>query len=113
MKQWSVGVAEAARVQLAAIKDTRIVKQISERIDKLQYDPDQQGKPLKDDLEDYRSIKVAEGRYRIIYTLKDEDAFVLVVTVGIRKDGDKKDAYNLARKLTKLDLLHFLDPNER
>lgn len=32
---------------------------------------------------------------------------VLVVALGIRKEGDKKDVYNLAKKLIRLGLLEL------
>jgi len=105
MKQWTVGVASEAQKQLQAIADSRIRKSIAQRIDRLQYEPDKQGKPLKDDLEGYRSVRAVGQRYRIIYQLEEEQVVVIVVTIGIRKDSDKKDAYELAKKLAKLNLL--------
>ncbi len=105
MKQWTVGVASAAQKQLEAIGDNRIRKRIAQRIDRLQQEPDKQGKPLADELEGYRSVRAVGQRYRIIYKLEEEQVVVVVVTIGIRKDGDKKDAYELAKKLAKLNLL--------
>jgi hypothetical protein len=71
-------------------------------------DPDKQGKPLGEELYDYRSIRVIKQRYRIIYKLKDTKITVLVVTVGIRKGGDKKDVYAVAKKLHRLGLLDVI-----
>lgn len=105
MKQWAIGVASEAQKQLNAIEDSRIRKRILQRIDRLQYEPDKQGKQLKDDLEGYRSVRTVGQRYRIIYKLEEEQVVVIVVAIGIRKDGDKKDAYELAKKLAKLNLL--------
>jgi mRNA interferase RelE/StbE len=105
MKQWIVGVASAAQKQLEAIGDNRIRKRIAQRIDRLQHEPDKQGKALADELEGYRSVRAVGQRYRIIYKLEEEQVVVIVVTIGIRKDGDKKDAYELAKKLAKLNLL--------
>jgi mRNA interferase RelE/StbE len=105
MKQWTVGVASAAQKQLEAIGDNRIRKRIAQRIDRLQHEPDKQGKVLADELEGYRSVRAVGQRYRIIYKLEEEQVVVIVVTIGIRKDGDKKDAYELAKKLAKLNLL--------
>jgi mRNA interferase RelE/StbE len=56
-------------------------------------------------LEGYRSVRAVGRRYRIIYKLEEEQVVVVVVTIGIRKDGDKKDAYELAKKLAQLNLL--------
>ncbi len=50
MKQWTVGVASAAQKQLEAIGDNRIRKRIAQRIDRLQQEPDKQGKPLADEI---------------------------------------------------------------
>lgn len=56
----------------------------------------------------YIIIQVADGqRYRIIYKVEDERVMVLVVALGIRKEGDKKDVYNLAKKLIRLGLLEL------
>lgn len=105
MKPWTVGIASAAQKQLEAIGDNRVRQRIVQRIDRLQHEPDKQGKALVDELEGYRSVRAVGQRYRIIYTLKEEQVVVIVVTIGIRKDGDKKDAYELAKKLAKLNLL--------
>ncbi|HEY6405869.1 MAG TPA: type II toxin-antitoxin system RelE/ParE family toxin, partial [Ktedonobacteraceae bacterium] len=72
---------------------------------RLEYEPELQGKPLIDGLASYRSVRAVGQRYRIIYRVDGEQVTVLVVTVGIRKDGDKKDVYQLAKKLIRLGLL--------
>lgn len=105
MKQWTVGIANEAKGQLAAIRDSRILQNISKRIDRLQFEPDKQGKPLNDTLSGYHSVRAVGQRYRIIYKIEEDQVLVLVVTVGIRKEGDKKDAYALAKRLAELDLL--------
>ncbi|SRR6266700_2475956 len=105
MNQWRIVVEEEAKKQLKAIKDNRIKTAISKRIDKLQWEPDKQGKALEDDLAGYRSVRAVGQRYRIIYQLQDHQVIVSVVTVGIRKEGDAKDAYAMAKKLARLNLL--------
>ena len=105
MKRWTIGLAKQARKQLTEITDSRILKHISQRIDKLEYEPEKQGKPLNDDLAGYRSVRAVGQRYRIIYKIEEERVLVLVVTVGIRKEGDKHDAYAQAIKLARLGLL--------
>ena len=102
---WTISVAKRAKEQLIAIKDNRILQSISQRIDKLQFEPDKQGKPLSDELSGYYSVRAVGQRYRIIYKLEAEQVLVLVVLVGIRKEDDKKDAYALAKKLAELGLL--------
>ena len=105
MKRWAIGLAKQARKQLAEIADSRIRKHISKRIDRLEYEPEKQGKPLNDELAGYRSVRAVGQRYRIIYRLEEDRVLVLVVTVGIRKEGDKNDAYAQAIKLARLGLL--------
>jgi mRNA interferase RelE/StbE len=56
-------------------------------------------------LEGYRSLRAVGQRYRIIYKVEATKVIVTVVTVGIRKDGDKADVYALAKKLARLGLL--------
>src|SRR5205823_8242872 len=97
-----IGLAKQARKQLTEITDSRILKHISQRIDKLEYEPEKQGKPLNDDLAGYRSVRAVGQRYRIIYKIDEDRVLVLVVTVGIRKEGDKHDAYAQAIKLARL-----------
>jgi mRNA interferase RelE/StbE len=91
--------------QPAAIKDTRVREGISRRIDALANDPNLQGKALSDELMGYRSIRAVAQRYRILYKPEKEQVIVVVVALGIRKAGDKKDVYELAKKLARLGLL--------
>src|SRR5207237_9315178 len=98
-------VTDPAKEELGAMQDTRIRAVISRRINGLENDPERQGKLLADDLVGYRSIRAVGQRYRIIYKIEAEQVIVLVVTIGIRKEKDKKDAYELAKKLARLGLL--------
>ncbi|MGD9941392.1 MAG: type II toxin-antitoxin system RelE/ParE family toxin [Clostridia bacterium] len=79
--------------------------QIINKIEKLKEEPTLPGKPLRGLLKDYRSIRAAGQRYRIIYKVIDNVIIVIVVAVGIRKDGDKKDIYELMKKYIKTNLL--------
>jgi mRNA interferase RelE/StbE len=105
MRRWKIGIAREAQNQLAAIADTRIREGIGKRIEGLQSEPEKQGKPLSDELTGYRSVRAVGQRYRIIFKIEEELILVVVVTIGIRKEGDKKDAYALAEKLARLNLL--------
>jgi mRNA interferase RelE/StbE len=60
---------------------------------------------MREELIGYRSIRTIGQRYRVIYKVDGEKVTVLVVTVGIRKEGDKKDAYELARRLMRQGLI--------
>lgn len=52
-----------------------------------------------------RSLRAVGQRYRIIYRVDRGRVVVLVVAMGIRKEGSRKDVYELARKLIRLRLL--------
>ena len=96
---WQVFLTEEAEQRLLAIKDRRIRKLLYTRAIKLQESPKQQGKPLLRDLAGYRSVRAVGQRYRIIFELDSDSREVWVITLGIRKDGDKNDVYKLASKL--------------
>ena len=70
--------------------DGKSQQQIMEKIEVLKEYPLKVGKPLKGNLQDYRSIRAVGQRYRIIYQVKETEVEVIVVAVGIRRDGDKK-----------------------
>lgn len=103
--RWHIKLTLPALKQLAALKDTRVRESISRRINALENEPERQGKPLSDELTGYYSIRAVGQRYRILYKLEAEQVIVVVVALGIRKQGDKKDVYALAKKLARLGLL--------
>lgn len=90
---------------LAEITDRRIKEQISKRIEALTGEPEKLGKPLLGELSGYRSPRAAGQRFRVIYKIEKKQVIVIVVALGIRKEGDKRDIYALAQKLVKLGLL--------
>ena len=88
------------------IPDKRIQPVVIERIEALKTDPEKQGKILVQKLAGFRSIHVA-GRYRVIYRIDEDSSTVWVLAAGIRKEGDQKDIYRIAKKLLKLGLLNY------
>ncbi len=90
---------------LAGISDRRLREKIIERIDSLKDEPEKQGKPLVGELTGLRSLRTAGQRYRIIYKIDKGEITVLVIAIGIRQDGSKRDIYELAQKLVRLGLL--------
>ena len=90
---------------LDAITDRRIRESIRTRIDGLAHDPELQGKPLKGELAGLRSLRAVGQRYRILYRVERSRILVLVVAIGLRKEGDRGDVYRLAQKLLRLRLL--------
>ena len=105
MKRWTVSLTREAEIQLTAIRDQRVQKGLVARLKQLEYEPELQGKPLTDELVGYRSVRAVGQRYRIIYKMKAERVIVTVVALGMRKEGDKKDIYQLAKKMMRLGLL--------
>lgn len=103
--KWQIIMQPIAEKLLADIGDRRVRESISKRIDGLAIDPEKQGKPMIDELRGYRSIRAVGQRYRILYKVEAERVIVVVVALGIRKEGDKKDVYELAKKLVRLGLL--------
>jgi mRNA interferase RelE/StbE len=85
--------------------DSNAQKQIINKIEALKQEPLLLGKPLQGPLKDYRSIRAGGQRYRIIYKVIEEEIIVIIVAVGMRKSGDKKDIYELMKKYIKTGLL--------
>lgn len=98
-------VTPVAVKMLRDISDRRVREKIKETIDRLSEEPEKQGKPLVDDLAGFRSVRAVGQRYRIIYKVENDKVLVIVVALGIRKEGSKKDIYALARKLIRLRLV--------
>jgi len=102
----TVEMSKPALKQLADIKESRVREQLFKRIEGLANDPGRQGKALKDDLAGLRSVRAVGQRYRIIYQIEAERVVVVVVAVGIRKEGDRADIYRQAALLVR-----FSSPN--
>ena len=103
--KWQILFTPTALKLLSDISDRRIREKIGAVIDRLTEDPEKQGKALLGELAGFRSIRAVGQRYRIIYQMKGNDIIVVIVAVGIRRDGAKDDIYNLAKKLFRLRLL--------
>lgn len=61
-------------------------------------------------LKGFRSLRAAGQRYRIVYKVFESEVVVIVVAVGIRKEGDTKDIYELMKKYVRIGLLGKDDP---
>jgi mRNA interferase RelE/StbE len=99
-----ITIQPTALKMLQGISDTKVRLKLIERIDTLADEPEKIGKPLLKDLAGYRSIRAVGQRYRIIYSVHRSKNTVIIVAIGIRKEGDKADIYNLAKKLVRLGL---------
>jgi mRNA interferase RelE/StbE len=102
---FQVEITPTALSMIQAIQDRRIREKIIETIDGLAEKPEKKGKALISELDGYHSIRAAGQRYRIIYRIDNEKVIVLVVAAGIRKEGNRKDIYELAKKLIRARLL--------
>jgi mRNA interferase RelE/StbE len=85
--------------------DINAQKQIINKIEALKEEPLLLGKALKGSLKEYRSIRAAGQRYRIIYQVIESEIIIIIVAVGMRKDGDKKDIYELMKKYIRTGLM--------
>ena len=103
--KWQVGLTPHARVMLETIQDRRVRDKIRDRIDGLAQEPEKQGKSLTGELTGYRSLRAVGQRYRVIYRIEEGKVLVLVMALGVRKEGSGKDIYVLAQKLLRLRLL--------
>jgi len=79
-------------------------RKILQKMMGLRNSPEKQGRALVGPLKGLRRI-VAAGRYRVLYRVQHEKVAVYVVATGLRKEGDKRDVYEIARKLIKAKLL--------
>ena len=95
---------------IGQIPDKKIQWTILKRIEKLADEPEKQGKKLVEKLSGFRSIHAA-GRYRVIYKADKRTVIIYVLAAGIRKEGDKKDIYEIAKKLLNAGLMD-LDPDK-
>jgi len=100
---------QTAESMLHDIADRRVRAMVVRRVEKLAQDPEGQGKPLVEDLAGFRSL--AGARHRVIYTVREGD--VIVVAVGIRREGDRQDAYARAKRLLELRLLDLPRPAKK
>jgi mRNA interferase RelE/StbE len=96
---------ETALEMVEAITDLRIRAQIVGRVEELTRDPERAGKPLVGELAGYRTIRAAGRRYRIMYRVERRLVTILIVAVGRRTEGDRKDICELARRLLRQRLL--------
>ena len=80
------------------VRDRRVQRQILEKVEGLANDPEDQGVALLDEFAGRRRIPAA-GRYRIIYTIRRLSRVVLVVAVGIRREGARDDIYRFLARL--------------
>ena len=102
---WRVLFTGAATESLASISDRRVQRLLANRAQQLADDPHASDTPLRDELRGLRSIRAAGQRYRIIFRIDEERRSVIVIAVGIRREGHRNDIYALAQRLIRLGLV--------
>ena len=95
---------QTALQMLSAIGDRRIQQQIFDASKRLDVDPEKQGKPLRENLIGFRSLRVIGQRYRLIYSVTADARTVHVIATGLRREGSRNDVYELAQKIVRLGL---------
>lgn len=78
----------------------KIQQQVLRKMETIEAAPASAGYPLRKPLQGFRGIH--SGRYRIIWrllTLEGDEQVAAVVYVGIRSEGDERDAYAEFTKL--------------
>jgi len=84
--------------------DVKTKNIIARKIDALKESPGKQGKALSGNLAGYRSLNTA-GRYRIVYEVKIKQVIVIIIAVGMRKEGSKIDVYETLKKLLRSNII--------
>ena len=102
--KYKILITDTCLALIEKIPDKKIRRTILNRIEELSDEPDKQGKMLVKDLSGFRSIHAA-GRYRIIYRVDKQTVIIYILAAGVRKQGDKKDIYKIAKKLLDVGLL--------
>lgn len=97
---FQVSLTDEADHDLAQISDAATREAIVRRALELGREPLKLGKPLTGKLQNFRSLRAAGQRYRIVYQVAVQAGRVVVV-IGIRKAGDKRDVYAVAAKRLK------------
>lgn len=99
---YKITLADEAKAFLLSL-DSKTRTVIARKIEALKEFPEKQGKPLSGDLSGYRSLYAA-GRYRVVYEVITNEVKVIVVAVGIRKEGSRIDVYETLKKLLRSKL---------
>ncbi len=97
--EYRIELTPLALEMLAEVNDQRHREGLTNRIEKLRSEPEKQGKPLGDILKGYRSVRAVGQRYRIIYKVDRNLVVVLVVGVGLRRQGNRSDIYATIERL--------------
>jgi len=96
---FEVRLTETALEMLEEIADRRVRKTLWNKLQGLREEPEKQGKPLANELRGCRSLRALGQRYRIVFQVIRDQRQVIVLGVGFRKQGDRRDIYALLQRL--------------
>ena len=102
--RYEVVWTETAFRMLAGIGDRRIQQQLFDASRRLETEPEKQGKPLREGLMGFRSLRTVGQRYRVLYTFDPAVRQVSVVAAGLRRADARDHVYALAQKVIRLGL---------
>jgi mRNA interferase RelE/StbE len=97
---------------LGDVADRRVRQLLFETSKRLQVDPEKQGKPLRESLMGFRSLRVVGQRYRLVYSILPAARLVHIVAAGLRREGSRDDLYELAQKIVRLGLAPSATPRK-
>ncbi len=89
---------------LTDVSDRRIQQQLFDTSKRLETEPEKQGKPLRENLMGFRSLRVVGQRYRLVYSVPPDARVVHIVAAGLRREGSRDGVYELAQKIVRLGL---------
>lgn len=92
---YAIKIIPAAVEDLDSITDNRIRDFVDRRIDRLADNPEKQGVQISG-RPGYRRVKVSG--YRVIYRVNRTSQTVEVILIDRRRDGDRRDVYNVFRR---------------
>ena len=78
------------------VSDSTDPERIVDKAEELEKSPSKRGKPLKGELAGLYSLRA--GDHRIIYEIDFAEAKVWIYGVGLRKEGDRDDIYERAKR---------------
>ena len=102
--KYKILITDTCLALIGKISDKKIQRTILTRMEGLSDEPNQQGKMLVKELSGFRSNHAA-GRYRIIYKVDKQTVIIYILAAGIRKQGDRKEIYEITKKLLNAGLL--------
>ncbi len=99
IERYRIAFTPKAAAMLEAVQDRRERDLLLKRIEELAESLELQGKALLGELRGHRSVRAVGQRYRVVYRVVREEILVLVVGAGRRKEGDKRDVYEVLERM--------------